>query len=218
MKKILQNSIKVIVIFAWLILSLSVNGQQKRNRKSDNRAFKDKVFVGGALGFGFGSNSTRVEVSPTFGYSVTNDFIVGLGLTYNYFRYNDYYYNLDSGELTDHKTNIYGASIWTRYFLTKIGIPIIENTFLHAEVEPLIFQNNFLVVPQSQGDYTNGYGNYFIKENNQVTLTGVFLGGGLKQMLGGRSYMYIEVLWNFNEELYSPYSNPRIRIGVAAGI
>ena len=40
MKKILQNSIKVIAIFVWLILSLNVNGQEKLNRKGDNRAFK----------------------------------------------------------------------------------------------------------------------------------------------------------------------------------
>jgi len=216
MKRFLQNTIKIIVIFVWLILSFSVSGQENRNRKSDNRAFKDKVFVGGGLGFSFGTNSTMVDVSPIFGYSITDNFIVGLGLTYKYYRYKDYYYNLDNGELIDLKTNMYGGSIWTRYFLTDIGLPVIENIFLHAEIEPLIFENNYKYVSY-KGDYRDVYGNYYIKEKNRETLTGYFLGGGLRQIIGGRSYMYIEILWNLNEELYSPYSNPRIRIGIAAG-
>ena len=208
-----------ILLLVLLILIGGYNyGQNSRSKKSNDKSFKDRISVGGSLGFSFGNNSTLIEVSPIFGFAVTEKFVVGLGLTYKYYQYKNYYINLDNGESTDHKTNIYGASIWSRYFLTGIGIPIIENIFLHAEVEPLIFQNNFLIVPQSQGDYTDGYGSYFIKENNQVTLTGIFLGGGLQQPLGGRSYMYLEVLWNFNEELYTPYTNPRIRIGVAVAL
>ena len=121
------------------------------------------------------------------------------------------------GHFRDLKNNIYGGSIFARYFLTGIGIPVIENMFLHAEVEPLIFTNDYKLVPYNQGDFMDAYGNYYIKKTNRLTITSYFLGGGLRQMITDRSYLYIEVLWNFNEELYSPYSNPRIRIGFAAG-
>jgi len=110
---------------------------------------------------------------------------------------------------------MYGGSVWSRYFLTKTEIPVIENIFLHAEVEPLMFVNKYKLDPD--GDYFDIYNNRYVNEDEKITLTGFFMGGGLRQMIGRRSYMYLELLWNFNEEFYSPYSNPRIRIGVAAG-
>ena len=118
-------------------------------------------------------------------------------------------------EIHDFKSNMYGASVWARYFLTKTEIPVIENIFLHGEVEYLMFINNYKLNPY--GNYIDIYSNRYVYEDEKITLTGIFLGGGLRQMIGGRSYMYIELLWNLNEEYYSPYSNPRIRIGVAAG-
>ncbi len=41
---------------------------------------------------------------------------------------------------------MYGFSIWSRYYLSKIGIPFIENIFLHAEVEPLTFINKYHLI------------------------------------------------------------------------
>jgi hypothetical protein len=37
-------------------------------------------------------------------------------------------------------------------------------------------------------------------------------------MISERSFLYLEALWNFNEDLYSPYDNPRIRIGISVGM
>jgi hypothetical protein len=191
--------------------------QKIETKDSAKRPFKERISIGGALGFGFGSNSILVDVSPIAGYSVTNNLIVGFGLTYKYYQLNDYYYNNNDMTWSDLKNNIYGGSVFARYFLTGIGIPVIENMFLHTEVEPLIFTNDYKLVPPSQGNYNDVYGNFYIKENEQITITSYFLGGGLRQMISDRSYLYIEVLWNFNEELYTPYSNPRIRIGFSAG-
>ncbi|MCB0805793.1 MAG: hypothetical protein KDC05_08335 [Bacteroidales bacterium] len=176
----------------------------------------ERISIGGGLGLSFSDYSTLVDVSPVIGYSVSDDFMVGIGLTYKYYRYKDYYRRLSDRELFDYKTNMYGMSVWSRYFLTKSEIPVIENMFLHAEIEPLLFTTDYALAPQ--GEYDDIFGNRYNKQNQQQTLTGVFLGGGLMQPVGGRSYMYIEALWNFNEDLYSPYSNPRIRIGVSVGL
>ena len=206
-----------ILPFVLLILVSSYNyGQESKNKQSSKRPFKERLFLGGSLGFSFGNYSSLIEVSPLVGYAVTDRFVVGLGLTYKYYRYKDYYLNYDNGQFEDLTTNIYGGSIWMRYFLTGIGIPVIENIFLHAEVEPLVFNHNYRFDPG--GDFYDPYGNRYSHDNEQISLTSFFLGGGLRQMLGQRSYLYLEVLWNFNEELYTPYSNPRIRIGVAAGL
>lgn len=204
----------LVIIITWV----NRTAAQESNREiKDKKTFIDRVSIGGALGFGFGSNSILVDVSPIIGYSVTDNFVVGLGLTYKYYQFNDYYLKLDDMSLSDLKNHIYGGSVFARYFLTGIGIPVIENMFLHTEVEPLIFTNDYTLMPYNQGDFIDAYGNYYINENEQITITGYFLGGGLRQMITDRSYLYIELLWNFNEELYSPYDNPRIRIGIAAG-
>jgi len=208
----------VVVTFLVIISLFSSNvlfsQQNKKSRKSE-KSFSERIFIGGALGFSVGNYSSLVDVSPIFGYAVTDDFIAGLGLTYKYYRYKDYYLNVDNGELTDFKSNIYGFSIWSRYYLSKIGMPVIENIFLHAEVEPLTFINKYSM--SSNGEFRDPWGNRYTEKDDRINLTGIFLGGGLRQMLGARSYLYIEVVWDFNESLYSPYSNPRIRIGVAAG-
>lgn len=217
-----NNAKYFLKILLLVMVSLGVGcsfGQNTKNTKTNKKPFKDRIFVGGSLGFSLGNYSSMVEVIPIIGFEVSEKFIVGLGLTYKYYRYKDYYAKVDSSNniigFYDFKTNIYGGSIWARYFLKGIGIPVIENVFLHGEFEPLVFVNNYVVDPY--GEYWDGY--YYYSEGSQRnTLSGIFLGGGLQQPLGGRSYMYLEVLWNFNEELYSPYSNPRIRIGVAAGL
>lgn len=217
MKKIFKILIVLILFLGSLGFSTNLFAQDINTRKKAESSFMDRISIGGGLGFGFGSNSILIDVSPIVGYSVTNNFMVGLGLTYKYYKINDYYYNVVDKTFADYKSNIYGGSVFSRYFLTGIGIPVIENMYLHAEVEPLIFQTDYTLVPGTSGDFTDGY-NYYIKESDQITITSIFLGGGLRQMISDRSFLYIEALWNFNEDLYSPYDNPRIRIGISVGM
>lgn len=209
--------LKIMPFVLFILMSGYSFGQNSNKKKSNDKPFKERLFVGGSFGFSLGSISSSVEVAPILGYAVSKDFIVGLGFIYRYIGSKDYYYNIDNGESFNYSTNLYGGSIWARYFLSRIGIPVIENLFLHAEIEPLIYDESFKYDPYN-GDYIDIYGNLYVKEKYRQTFTGFYLGGGLRQMLGQRSYMYLEVLWNFNEELYTPYSNPRIRIGVAVGL
>lgn len=207
-----------ILLIIVLVVPIKVSAQSNNRSDFSKIPFKERLSFGGSLGFSFGNSSTLIEVSPIVGVSISETFAVGVGLTYKFYQYKDYYKLIAEDVFYDHKTNIFGGSIWARYFLTKLEIPIIENTFIHAEVEPLVFQNNYTYVSPNPGDYIDAGGNQYVRQKSQVNITGVFLGGGLRQMLGGRSYLYLEVLWNFNEDLlYSPYSNPRIRVGIAAG-
>ena len=205
-----------VCLFIYLLIASNISFSQKDSRIAKQKSpFVERFFVGGSLGFSIGTYSSLVDVSPIFGYAVTEDFIAGLGLTYKHYKYKDYFYNTDNGALDDFTSNMYGFSIWSRYYLSKIGIPFIENIFLHAEVEPLTFINKYHYNPS--GPYRDPWGSPYARGDERINLTGIFLGGGLRQMIGGRSYLYIEVVWDVNEDLYSPYSNPRIRIGVAAG-
>jgi hypothetical protein len=209
----------ILILTLFFMSSLGTYAQGSGDRTTQKRPFRERIIVGGGLGFSIGSYSSLVDVSPIIGYIITNELVAGVGFTYKYYRYKDYYALVSSSgqdvSFYDFKTNIYGMSFWARYYLTKTEIPVIENIFLHAEVEPLMFVNKYTLDPA--GEYRDVYGNRYVREDDRINVTGYFLGGGLRQMLGSRSYMYLELLWNFNDELYSPYSNPRIRIGVAAG-
>jgi hypothetical protein len=85
------------------------------------KPFLDKVFVGGNLGFQFGT-VTFAEVSPLIGYRITEKISAGIGATYQYYRYKDPTYQLE--------TNVYGGRVFGRYFFT-------DYLFAHAEYEYL---------------------------------------------------------------------------------
>ncbi len=82
-------------VYYWYFLVSNISVSQKilRIAKQKN-PFSERFFVGGSLGFSIGTYSSLVDVSPIFGYAVTEDFIAGLGLTYKYYKYKDYFYQL----------------------------------------------------------------------------------------------------------------------------
>ena len=142
-----------------------------------------RVTVGGGFGLTFG-DLTIVEVAPTFGYFLTDNFIIGLRGNYTY--YNDKIYNFS--------TTLYGGSLFTQYIFTDL--PFIA----HAELEVLNVE-----------DFSDG---------SRVNIINPYVGGGIKQKIGGNSYFYIIALWNLNEtpESYSLQPNPIIRGGIAIGL
>jgi hypothetical protein len=211
------RALKYLIVFSIAITGfhLEVSGQIEKPAAQSKQPFSERLVFGGSLGLSFGSYSSLVDISPVIGYAITNDFMAGIGLTYKYYQYNKYYMNLSDGSLSNLKMNIYGGSLWSRYFLTRTEIPVIEHLFLHVEYEPLFIAHDYKF--NQNGNFVNPFGMRFSKEREHITLNGVFVGGGLRQPVGKRAFMYLEVLWNLNEELYSIYSNPRIRIGIAAG-
>jgi hypothetical protein len=205
----------IAILIATLGVYSTTIGQSDKPPAKPKMPFSERLLFGGSLGLSFGSQTTLVDISPIVGYAITNDFMAGIGLTYKYYQYKNYYLNLSDGSFSNLKMNIYGGSLWSRYFLTRTEIPVIENTFLHAEYEPLFIAHDHIFNPN--GSYVDPFGSRFSKGKDNIALNGIFVGGGIRQPIGGRSFMYLEVLWNLNEELYSFYSNPRIRIGIAAG-
>jgi long-subunit fatty acid transport protein len=83
--------------------------------------FKDKLFFGGNLGLQFGA-ITFIDISPLIGYRINKKFSVGVGITYQYLRRKDAYYNFE--------TNVYGGRMFGRYFM-------LDNLFVQGELEYL---------------------------------------------------------------------------------
>ncbi len=133
-------------------------------------------------------NPTLIDISPLIGYRLTEEVDAGVSLTYKYYSGS---YNYSTGK-QEFNTNIFGGGIFSRYNFT-------EYLFAHGEIEYLNFDME---------DNYNG-----IIENRNIGVTSIFVGGGIKQ-----SFATIMLLYNLNETVNSPYTNPIIRIGFTFGL
>lgn len=96
-----------------IILSLFATLQAQPRGES----VKERTTFGGNVGFSFGQ-TTVVNISPRIGYYVTDQFVPGIALTYQYYKRDNY---------TDTR---YGGSAFARYF-------IMDELFVQAESEML---------------------------------------------------------------------------------
>ena len=93
----------------------------------------------------------------------------------------------------DFSTNTYGGRVYGEYLFG--GVPFLA----HVETELI---------------------NLEWTQDVRKNIVNVYIGGGIKQRIGGRSYLYILGLWNLNEtkESYILQPNPIITGGIAIGL
>lgn len=142
-----------------------------------------RMFFGGDLGFQFG-DYTIINVSPLVGYRFTDRISLGTQIKYNYIHVSSY--NI--------ATTIYGASIFSRYNVTKA-------IFAHVEYEWLSLETKYF----NPGIYV---------KQDRFSLNNILVGGGYRTSIGERSYLNLMVLWNLNDNALSPYQNPIIRMNI----
>lgn len=189
-----NRSAKSFYIFIGILCLSSItflqtlNAQVNTENTRPEYNLKSHLYFGGGFGLQFGY-MTLIEVSPLVGYNITPKFSVGLSPTYKFYKYNDYY-----GQNLDLKTNVWGGSIFSRYY-------IFESVFAHVEYESLLYNTQTPGFPETKQQYNS-----------------FFVGGGYNQRIGGNSGMYIMVLWNLNDTPDSPYINPIIRVGFSVGL
>lgn len=182
----MKQAIKLIpFVFAVAFFSLKISAQAPPNREK----FWDKVYFGGNFGLQFG-DQTVIDINPLMGYRLTEKFSVGVSATYIYYRFKD-----PTNYYPTYSTNIYGGSVFTRYYF-------LENIFGQVEGELLNLE-----VPD-----------YFLNRYVRTNVFGFYVGGGYRQPIGDRSSLNILLLYNLNEDRNSPYQNPIIRVGFGFGI
>ena len=147
--------------------------------------FWDKIYIGGNFGLQFGT-TTVINVSPQVGYRVTDKFVPGIGVTYIYYNFKDPYSN------SRYETNIYGGSVFGKYFFT-------QNLFAHVEYEELNLP---------------GY-DIYLQRYSRLWVPSFFVGGGYNQPLGQRGFIQLMILFEVLQDRNSPYyqNNPVVRIG-----
>ena len=150
----------------------------------------DRIFVGGNVALTFGS-ITFVGASPIVGYKVSDDWSVGLGGSYYYYR--DKYYN--------YSTSIYGGLLMSRYIVYK-GL-FVEGDFEENN------QDALTIVDPIAGTFTL----------SRKWIPSLLLGGGYSQSIGGRSAFFISILYDVIQNPNSQYYRiPVIRAGFGFGL
>jgi hypothetical protein len=93
----------------------------------------------------------------------------------------------------DFSTHIYGGRLFARYLISQSVFAHVEDELLSREIID------------------------FKGERRRIDLNSVLVGGGFRQNISGRSFATIMVLFNLTPSIYSPYTNPIIRIGFNFG-
>lgn len=151
----------------------------------------DKFYFGGGGSLGGGTGTFNISVSPLIGYKITDDFSVGLQLTYQY--YQEKYRNPS----ITYKVSNYGGGPFIRYNIT-------QNLFGYTQYEYL---NIGLRVAgeEIRRDYSSMFvgGGYSVPIGN------------------GKLAFNVLALYNifYGDGLDSPYASPlQFRMGIVAGL
>ena len=184
-------------------------------KKKGSGEFWHRVSVGGSLGLQLG-DVTGIVVSPDVKVRIVSQFYGGLGFTYQYIRYKDYYYDTKAADYVDFRSNAYGGRVFLRYYLRDLFDNFLGNIFAHAEYEYIDFVQPLSYDPA--GSVIDPYNNKFSPKSEHLAINSLFVGAGYSQPLGGRAFLDLLVLFNLNDTYNSPYSNPVIRIGFGVGL
>lgn len=176
------------VTFVLLLIFICCYVSGQETRSKTQR-FGEKLFTGGNLGLNFGT-ITYFEIAPILGYRFNEFFAVGIGGKYQFYK--------DSRPPVL-KTDIYGGSVFARAY-------IIESVFIHAEYEAISLET----------DIWDPYNTFY--HNNRFIIGSLLAGAGYRQAIGERAYTNIMLLYNFNETIFTPYSNPVLKFGLEIGL
>ncbi|RLD46550.1 MAG: hypothetical protein DRI86_02890 [Bacteroidetes bacterium] len=172
---------KSIIIVIMLLSSVIINAQNFNK-------FTDKLAFGGDIGMSFGTYM-YINVSPIVYYSVSENFVLGLGIDYTYFKDNSY-------PGFTYESSIWSPRLMARYFLG-------ENIFLHAEIQQMFYQDVYGTT---------------LNPNSWISSTRYYAGGGYRTWIGSSSYSFIMLLFDLQSDEFYFGINPQIQMGFAVGI
>lgn len=176
----------------FILLSFSVLGLNAQYLETDPPPSPvQRIFWGGDLDMAFGA-VTQISLSPQVGYRITNRLSVGVGLDYM-FLYSDEY---------DFKGSIFGGNVFASFTIIKRLGDFIP-----------IFGTDMGILLCGQFSYTN-MGKFYtaLLEEEPMWIASPMLGLGFQVPIAQRSYMLISVMYNFDESMYSIYSNPVVKV------
>jgi hypothetical protein len=180
-----------IVLTVFLLFMVTNKLQAQGSMRYVDEDIPSKWVFGGGFGMGFSTYGSSIQLAPTIGYRATPKLETGLRLLYNFYSVKQFDVRLNS--------HSYGGGPYVNY-------AIYRGLFAHAEYELLSFEGFFINNANQQ-----------IDKLDRVNISSVFVGGGYRQYFSTNAYGVFMVLYNLNESINSPYSNPVFRIGFGFG-
>lgn len=182
-----MKKLQLLIILSFAVLGLEAQYLEKDPPPTPVQ----RIFYGGNLDLAFGT-VTQISLSPQVGYRITNRFSAGIGIDYM-FLYSEYY---------NFKGSIFGGNVFASFAVIKSLGELIS--FLNTDIGVLIC---------GQFSYTN-MGKFYTTflGDEPMWIASPMLGLGFQAPIGRRSYMLLSIMYNFDESLYSLYSNPVVKI------
>ncbi len=176
----------LIVLVAIVLFACSMpRSAMASDRNVSEMSPRERIFIGGSLGFQFGSFSTTLGIHLHGGYLVTNRLMLGMGGNYQYMSF--------SATGSRYTSHIYGAGAFARY-------AIVSGFFAHAEFERLNLQS-------SPADDNSG-------NRPRITENNYLVGAGYTFGASSRVRLNLMLLYNLNDSSQVYYENPFFRVGV----
>ena len=181
-----------LIIFITIFSFSSIYAQEEESLKGEFYLAPDFSLMLGTI--------NNIEVSPAFGYHITDKFSIAAGFKYEFYSNTRLY----SYQQTV-KTHIYGPRAFARFtFFKNLGdfLPIGMNTglFAHAEFESSSLEKKYFIYATNP-------------DNGRFWYSTVLVGGGISQTASERVQVNVLILWDTNGGNISLYSNPVIRFG-----
>ena len=124
-----MNKLKILILSGLLLISGAALAQKGEYATDQNSDWQDRIYFGGGFGLSGGSWGTSIRVSPMVGYMLTSRVSVGVGATYEYYKYNSYY----GGDYSD---NRWGGMLFTRVNLFKQIFAYADYSFMNYTYNP----------------------------------------------------------------------------------
>lgn len=210
---------KVFIIGYTLLYNIQLFSQDTLMSRISGKKYQEsarhRISIGGNFAFQVGS-VTGITIAPEIAYRVFDNLHVGTRFIYEYFNYKNYFYDSNDQSYLSFSSNTFGGALFSRYYLSGLFSNELGNLFGHIEYEYLSYINPYSLT-NGQTSIKGPYG-YYIKSNQTIEINSFFVGGGYRQQVGGRVGLDLLILFNLNDNLYSPYTNPIFRFGVGVGL
>ena len=115
--------IKYFIIPLFLLFATVAFAQKGEYIVDQESNWQDRIYFGGGFGLSGGSWGTSISLSPIVGYMVSNRVSVGMGVTYQYYKYQNGIY--------DYTDNRWGMQFFGRINLFKQIFAYGEYSFLN---------------------------------------------------------------------------------------
>jgi hypothetical protein len=115
--------IKHFIIPLFLLFTTVAFAQKGEYTIEKESNWQDRIYFGGGFGLSGGSWGTSISLSPIVGYMVSNRVSVGIGATYQYYKYQNGLY--------DYTDNRWGMQFFGRVNLIKQIFAYAEYSFLN---------------------------------------------------------------------------------------